>query len=253
MTRTLRDFVGLHSGETAWLFGKGPSLSRFDFGSAGPLRCAVNESVRYVPSVTYCFANDGVLPWVDLYDSTHVLFQPSRTIEDSHMANPASWPCELVRFDNVPDVHIAGRTVDDLVSRGLAMRHGTIGTAIQVLYIMGVAKVVCVGVDGVGGHVGLDLRSGPSPDCIYSTIRDRFISAATMLGIEIEFFDAPAEVCRTDGLVVVLITHGVVAGGQARRDGDIVALKPSEASELIQRGVAEPTRNFPLPRVEATK
>ena len=253
MTRTLRDFVGLHRGETAWLFGKGPSLSRFDFGSAGPLRCAVNEAVRYVPSAKYCFANDGVLPWVDLLDSTHVLFQPARTLDDAGMGNPSAWPCELVRFDDVPDTRLAGYDVAALLSRGLSVRHGTIGSAVQILHIMGVSKIVCVGIDGVGGHAGLDLRSAPSPDCIYATIRDRFISAATMLGIEIEFFDAPAEVCRTDGLVVVLITQGVVAGGQARRDGDIVALDPVEASELIQRGAAEPTRNFPLPRVEATK
>lgn len=251
MTRTLRDFVGLHRGETAWLFGKGPSLDRFDLSSAGSLRCAVNDVVRYVPGVKYCFANDGVLPWVDLYDSAHVLFQPARTLDDASMANPSSFPCELVRFENVADTRIAGRTVDDLIARGLAMRHGTIGSAVQILHIMGVSKIVCVGIDGGGGHAKQDLRSEPSPDCIYTEIRSRFISAATMLGIEIEFAGAPAEVRRTDGKIQVLITQAVIAGGRANCDGDLVALDAGEASELIQRGIAEPTRNFPAAQPEA--
>lgn len=245
MTRTLRDFVGLHRGETAWLFGKGPSLGRFDFGSAGPLRCAVNESVRYVPAVTYCFANDGVLPWVDLYDSTHVLFQPARTLRDASALNPSAWPCELISLEDIPDTRIAGRTVDDIVSRGLAARHGTIGSAIQVLYVMGVAKIVCVGIDGVGGHAELDFRSDPSPDCIYAEIRSRFISAATMLGIEIEFAGCEPEIQCAPGMMSVLITRGCIAGGRCTVDGGLVTLERAEALELIAAGQAEPTRRFP--------
>ena len=57
---SLIPFLNRHAGETAWLFGKGPSLSTFDFKTAGPLRVAINDVIAHVPDCLYGFANDGV-------------------------------------------------------------------------------------------------------------------------------------------------------------------------------------------------
>lgn len=247
MTRTLQDFVGCHSGETAWLFGKGPTLDKFEMSDAGPLRCAVNDAVRYVPQVKYCFACDGVAPWVDLYQPGHILFQPIRTIRDPKMANPGSWPCQLVEFDDIADRRLAGRTVDSLVSGGLAIRRGTIGSAIQVLHVMGVSKIVCIGIDGGGSRASRDWRTGLRPDAMhdYNAIRDSFISAAAVLGIELEFFGSDPEQKRADDRVNVIILSACIAGGTAAVEGDVMALQHAEAWQLIHMGRAEPYRNFP--------
>jgi len=74
---SLIPFLNRHAGQTAWLFGKGPSLSTFDFKTAGPLRVAINDVIAHVPDCVFGFANDGVSKWKDAYKPGQTLFQPN--------------------------------------------------------------------------------------------------------------------------------------------------------------------------------
>lgn len=247
MPRTIADFVGIHRGETAWIFGKGPTLDRFDMASAGPIRCALNDVVRYVPEVMYCFACDGIGPWAHLYGPKDILFQPQRTVERHDMRNPETWPCELVPFVDMPGVDLAGRSVADLVSGGLAIRRGTIGSAIQVLHIMGITKIVCVGIDGGGGRAAKEwhtnLRSDHHED--YNDIRDGFIAAASILGIELEFFGLDSPIVNTNGTMTVRILSGCGIGSGSAEAGDILDLHPADAKTLLRLRLAEPFVRHP--------
>lgn len=247
MPRTIADFVGIHHRETAWLFGKGPTLDRFDMASAGQIRCAVNDVVRYVPEAKYCFACDGVGPWAHLYQPAHVLFQPRRTFDRHDMRNPESFPCEVVPFVDMPGTDLAGRSAADLVSGGLAIRRGTIGSAIQILHIMGISKIVCVGIDGGGGRAAREwqtnMRSDHHED--YNDIRDGFISAAELLGIELEFFGLESKIVNTNGTITVRILSGCGIGSGSAQAGDILDLHPRDAKDLLRLHLAEPFVRHP--------
>lgn len=255
MPRTIADFVGIHRGETAWLFGKGPTLDRFDMAAAGPIRCAINDVVRYVPDVMYCFACDGIGPWAHLYSPENILFQPHRTVERHDMRNPETWPCELIQFVDMAGVDIVGRSVADLVSGGLAIRRGTIGSAIQILHIMGIAKIVCVGIDGGGGRAAKEWHTSIRPDHHedYNDIRDGFISAASILGIELEFFGLESPITNKNGTMTVRITSSCGIGSGSARTGEILDLHPADAKTLLRLRLAEPFVRHPAhPRIRET-
>jgi hypothetical protein len=246
MPRALRDFVGIHAGETAWLFGKGPTLDRFDMREAGPLRCAVNDVVRYVPECVYAFANDSIAPWVQHYAPPTVLFQPGRTRRDHAWESPAP-PCELVVFEDTPSQRLPSRNPRDLADC-LEVRRGTIGSAVQILWIMGVSKICCVGIDGGGGRSSrewlTEMRNDHYAD--YNAIRDQFIAAATMQHIDLEF---PCNELRPGGLrngnVVVRVKSGCLIGGRAYEVGDIAEVHPRDAETVIDLRLAEPFVDHP--------
>ena len=56
--RWIDALLNRHIGETAWLFGKGPSLDQFEIRLAGPLRICINESLGRVLQLSYFFAHD---------------------------------------------------------------------------------------------------------------------------------------------------------------------------------------------------
>lgn len=133
----LADFINRHAGESAWLFGKGPSLSDFDFSTAGPLRCAINDTIAHIPACTYGFANDGVRRWRDLYQPGQILFQPRRCIWEYEGA-PVGVACDLVWFaDGYGHERIL--LPREELARELSIRRGTLGSALQILHLMGIS------------------------------------------------------------------------------------------------------------------
>lgn len=242
MPRTLKNFLNIHAGETAWIFGKGPSLDSFDMATAGPLRCAVNDVVRYVPDCRYCFANDPVNDWAHLYAPDHVLFQPSRTLGDGFLNPTRDHRAELVTYE---DLHCDERLTmsrEQLADGGLSIRRGTLGSVIQILHIMGVREVVCVGIDGGGRHADKQfltrLRANHAED--YNAIREAFILAAKIMGIRVRFHNAPDSTTQENGLMLIKITDSTLVAGRHYSAGEIIEALPSDAQLVIGCGRAIP-------------
>jgi hypothetical protein len=245
--RTLRDFLSIHSGDTAWIFGKGPTLDRFPMETAGRLSCPLNDVVQYVPSPAYCFANDGTKRWADCYHSTDVLFQPRRTVVDHQIGNPDSWPCELIAYPEASGPEIMRESRETMAAVGPCIRRGTVGSAIQILHIMGVAKIVCVGIDGGGGRAARSWRTPMRADHYedYNAIRDGLISAALILGIELEFFGLESPIQSPNGMTTLRILRPILIEGESHETGDIIDVLPRLARLLMQQRNAEPFLRSP--------
>ena len=234
MDRTLKDFLNLHKGETAWVFGKGPSLSKFDFSTAGPLRYAINDVVQAVPNCVYCSAADSVLPWEDLYKPEHILIQPDRVAgTDYQEANPN---CEVVLFPEHWGDDSVLWTREELAEHGLATKHGTLGYVAQVLHVMGVKKIIAVGVDGGRNHAeGYEWRTRilNGQHIWYDQIRDQFILFCALSGIDLEFSDIGKRFL-VNGMQRVKIIRGTTVANRTHYAGEIVDVLPSEAAVLFE-------------------
>lgn len=238
MPRKLTDFIGKHAGETAWLFGKGPSLDSFDMALAGPLRCAINDVVKEVPGCLYGFACDAVKDWAHVYAPEHVLFSPVRA-RQAYRNGTAHPACELVEFVDDHDEARLAWSAERLASEGLCVQRGTLGSAWQILAVMGVSKIVCVGIDGGGQHAArkwhTELRHNHADD--YNAIRDNFIRAATARGIEIEFYGATGDQL-SNGMKTIKILQDCALRGQHCAAGEIIDVSPLDAAALISCGRA---------------
>lgn len=239
MPRELRDFLNLHAGETAWLFGKGPSLDRFDMALAGPLRVAINDVVRYVPGCRYGFANDSVERWAEFYQPGQVLFQPLRVLHDIHAGKPPL-ACERVWFADDWDDDRLVWPIERVAEHGLTVRRGTLGSAGQLLRLMGVAKVVCVGIDGGGQHAArswrTELRTDHAPE--YSSIRAHFIHACRLSGLPVEFHGADLSQQLPDGMKTIKVIENILVGGIHCCSGAIIEQPPHIADQLVADGLA---------------
>ena len=236
---SLAPFLNRHAGETAWLFGKGPGLNTFDLSQAGPLRVAINDVAAHVPDVRYCFSNDGVANWRDIYAPGPVLFQPVRALGEFDSTKKDAVACEVVtyRYDWDDELLFQPR---ERLAECLAVRRGTLGSALQILHIMGVAKVVLVGIDGGNAHAEgyawrTRLRREHWKD--YNAIRDGAIDAAELLGITLHFHN-PTHTMEQDGKVWVKITRNCFAGGVPYGVNQLVKLNPKVAGELVSIGSA---------------
>lgn len=245
MARTLLDFLHKHDGQTAWIFGKGPSLDRFDMDSAGPLRCAINDVVQAVPGCVYCFASDSVRAWKHLYREQDILFQPDRALQDSFVP-PGSVVCERVGYpDDYDDERIFLPRAE--LARGLAIRRGTLNSALQILHIMGVSRVVAVGIDGGQSHAGSQtwftrLRNEHFRD--YNSIRNQFILGARHMGIDLEFSGAGPDQLP-NGMIQVKFLRGTFVKGVNYYAGEIAEISPVDADILIVMGKAERVKQLP--------
>lgn len=266
MGRTLTDFLNSHRGETAWLFGKGPSLDTFlalpanadwvagksPFPGAGkdepaiaqratagkcPVLCAINDVAEYVPGCRYAFANDSVAKWAHIYQPGQVLFQPLRLQHDMHAAK-CETAAERVWYADATDDERLLWPIEQAAAEGLAVRRGTLGSAAQILRLMGVTKIVCVGIDGGGQHANRPwhtrLRADHAKD--YDSIRDDFITACRLSGLDYEFYGLPAS--QIHGTMHIKITDNCLVEGIHRPAGSIVELNESLARQMIGLGRA---------------
>lgn len=255
MTRALKDFINLHRGETAWLFGKGPSLDSFDMSAAGPLRVAINDVVKEVPGCLYGFANDSVEAWAHVYRPEHVLFQPLRLHHDIH-ARDIPVAAERIWFADDWDSERLAWSPERLAADGLCVRRGTLGSAGQILRVMGVSRIICVGIDGGGTHASRPwhtrLRHDHATD--YNSIRDAFITACRIAGIEVEFFGADLSSQLSNGMKTIKIIETCLVAGLHRCAGEIYDETPLVADELVQSGRAvfwqKPTEVEAAPVIE---
>jgi hypothetical protein len=237
---TLADFINRHAGETAWLFGKGPSLTTFDFQTAGPLRVAINDVIAHVPHCVYGFANDGVARWIDAYKPGQVLFQPRRCLHEYDSTAPGAVACDVVAYaDDSDDRRLV--LPRERLAECLTIRRGTLGSALQILHIMGVREIHMVGIDGGGTHApGIEwktrLRHDHAKD--YDAIRSAAIDAAFLMGITLKFHNHD-HTMQNDGKIFVRMLRNCFVGGNPYPLGEVAAFSPKVAHELVSNRSAE--------------
>ncbi len=274
--RSLLDFLNVHPGETAVLFGKGPSLDAWirgqESGVSDPgsdrqavIAAFINDTIAYQSELlapisgsqlstpnsqlrSYCFANDGIALWHDLYRPGHVLFQPRRILTEITHQAPAP-ACECIIFDDSGPSLQGRETPALLLKRGLATLHGTAGSALQILCIMGVRHIVCVGFDGGSARADRPWRVPLKPTAAqdYADIRRDFIHAAATLGVFIEFYGEPPMSTsqpfvsfRTPNATATLrIISATCVKGTSVAVDDLVEVDAETASILIGCGRAE--------------
>lgn len=234
MERRLNEFLDIHAGETAWLFGKGPSLDRFNFDDAGPLRVGINELAGIVPGCKYGFSNDQVLQWIDVYSSDQVLFTPHRTAKD-YDQRPV---CDVCVFEDHPGTPLT-RDRSQL-AKGLHLREGTIGSAFQILHIMGVTKIIAVGIDGGNAHASThkfrtELWNNHYKQ--YNKFKHQFIEGCTELGIGVQFFNEKGNQ-MADGKKTVLFTGNTFVRGIPYQADTISELSEADARDVVAAGQA---------------
>jgi len=239
----LADFINRHAGREAWLFGKGPSLSKFNFDDAGEIRCAINDVTAHVPDVRYCFANDGVQNWADVYKPGQILFQPKRCLGEYDSTKPKAVACDVVAYG---DTHDDGRLLlpRDQLAELLTIRRGTLGSALQILHIMGIQRLHLVGIDGGGRHAeGYQFRTRLRADHAkdYNAIRDAAIDAAALMGIRLIFHttNEDQQPMTTNGKIFVRITRNTFIAGTPHCQGEVVSVNPGIAEQLISCRAAE--------------
>lgn len=239
----LNDYIDRHSGQEAWIFGKGPSLDSFNFDLAGPIRVGINDLVGVVPGCLYGFSNDRIDQWFDMYHKGHTLFIPKRTADYYK-----KWPaCEVVVFE---DHH--GYDKDYLTKskaelcKELQLRPGSLGSAMQVLHIMGIKRFMCVGIDGGNNHAkGHKWRTDLWNEHYkqYNEIRTKLIEGAEQLGIEVQFWKGTQ---MKDGYKTVHIKSNILVRGIHYEGGMVVELKEKDARDVVGagRGVIVPNRKI---------
>jgi hypothetical protein len=235
-TPQLKDFLNRHAGETAWVFGKGPTLNSFDMRQAGPLRCAVNDVVARVPDCTYAFANDSVAAWQDVYEPHHTLFTPRRTLKDWFL-QPVVPACNVVVFDDCYNDGLIPDAPPEQLAESLAIRRGTLGSLVQILWIMGVRDIITVGIDGGQAHADGQWRTRLRNDHWkdYNAIRDQFITTCDLYGIKLEMF---AHNQLRKPKMRVRITRNCFVRDLALSANQIIDLPPQDASALVYAGAA---------------
>ena len=237
----LVQYINRHAGETAWLFGKGPSLSTFDFKTAGPLRVAINDVIAHIPDCLYGFANDGVAKWRDVYHPHHTLFQPVRCMHEFDSRISGAVDCHVVTFlDDSEDRRLALPRAQ--LAEIIAIRRGTLGSALQILHVMGISTVHMVGIDGGCAHADgfqwrTRLRADHQRD--YNTIRSAAIDAAHIMGITLKFHNQD-HTMETNGRVFVRMIRNCFVQAEPYREGEIASFAPNVADEVISNRGAEP-------------
>jgi len=251
----LSEYINRHAGETAWLFGKGESLADFDFKTAGALRCAINDVIQYIPDCQYGFSNDGVRAWQDVYQPHHTLFQPSRCLHEFDSTKEGAVACRVVTYkdDSQDERLLLDR---EKLAECLTIRRGTLGSALQILHVMGVKSVYMVGFDGGNHHAqGFDwrtrLRHEHGKD--YDAIRSAAIDAAFIMGIALRFHKRD-ENMEPNGQVFVRMLKNAMAQAKPYAFGEIASFAPHIAQELIACRAAEkfiPTKEILVEQPEA--
>lgn len=181
----LAEFKDRHAGATALLFGAGPGLATWmnvrPEIAPGTVVAAVNElpiflRARGVP-VHYAFAEDPTDHFAPVLPADVPLFLGACAVRESRLGNRRS-PLDI--------------PTDFGASRGSVI------LAARVLHVMGVARIVAVGIEGTRERCSdVPWISPPSLDrgASYRIIREKFTTECARLGLALEFWaPAPAEV-----------------------------------------------------------
>jgi len=231
---SLRPFLNLYAGQTAWLFGKGPSLTNFDFKQAGKLRFAINDVIAHIPDCKYGFANDGVAKWRDVYQKGQILFQPLRAMSEFDSRKDGAVDCDVVTYEDKQDdarLLLSREEIAELP----AIRRGTLGSALQIMHVMGIRSIYMVGFDGGGTHADgyawrTRLRNDHARD--YNAIRNAAIDAAELMGITLHFHNQD-NIMNPNGKIFVRFLSNSFAKGEPYSQGEVASFTPNVAADLV--------------------
>ena len=191
--QTIAELLGKHPHEEAWIFGKGPSLDRFDFATAGPLRICINESVLTVPGATYFFAHDelpiqrAAAAW-PMRLSCHLAAGSSQLRGNKrHSGRLRFLPTQNVSVN----LELLDWSPEKIAQKSsLLGLTGTVHSAIHFCRLIGVSSVVFVGMDGTGGYAQCIGTPPPPGGGQHDVIRRDSITIAKRLGLAFRFADA---------------------------------------------------------------
>lgn len=271
----LLPWLNRHIDGTAWLFGKGPSLAAFLAGEhpiqslhrpdrgpdvvaflsdtvsqqdeiiAAMARASGAYDERFDDPPVYCFANDAITRWHDLYHEWHTLFQPRRTVRDVSMSAPPPL-CPRVVFE---DLGGSPRRLDlpreHLAAGPIVAGHGTCDSAAQILHIMGCTRLIAIGCDGSPGRADMDWRTDIRADHAedYAAIRRDFESILLRIGLETEFYGEPGILRRAPQHLqerAIRLTRSTVFRGAAHNAGAVFTeCTAEEINRLIGCNKAE--------------
>lgn len=201
---------------------------------------AINDVIAHVPDCLYGFANDGVAKWKDAYAANHILFQPSRCFHEYDPTRPGAVACKVVPFaDTCEDRNMELPPVE--LAKCLSIRRGTLGSAIQILHIMGIRTVHMVGIDGGGRHAdGFEWKTRLRHDHAkyYDAIKSSAIDTAAILGMTLKFHNK-SHTMETNGRIFVRMTRNCFAQAEPYSAGEIASFSPKIAHELVSNRCAE--------------
>jgi len=187
--QTITELLDVHKGEEAWIFGKGPSLDRFDFALAGALRICINESLAIVDSPTYFFAHDeGPIERVasNWPHRCRAILQPVRGDWAVRCGIPMSDVFTYEKRDR--DVEVLDWPAAKIAQRArLIGLTGTVHSALHFCRLIGVSSVVFVGMDGRGGYARCVGLSAPVGGGRHDAIRRDSIMIAERLKLTYRF------------------------------------------------------------------
>jgi hypothetical protein len=193
LSNTLADLANVHPGETAWLFGKGPSFERVDWDCVHGVTIGINDVGLVIPACDYLVASDPIKPWLDKYLAEGRSIQPDMIwVLPTHIEVPAAIdPHQVVRWVTQPyHEHPLEWDVETIVARnGLLMRGGTAVTAAHLCRLMGICHIVTAGIDGGPGH-GRKWWIDPAAGGTYSAIKFDYLETCKSLGIGTNHFES---------------------------------------------------------------
>ena len=177
-----------HEGETAFVFGKGPSLDHFDIDQAGPLRICINESIRSVPRSAYFFAHDElpIRRAAECWQSgcRAILQLPRAELAcDCGIADESIYVYDKRQGEG----HSTTLTAEQMAARNcLYGNSGTVHSALHFCRLIGASRVELIGFDGAGGYAKcLGLPAGGAQ---HERIRRDSVNLLEILQIPFEFF-----------------------------------------------------------------
>ena len=189
--QSIAALLGKHLGEEAWIFGKGPSLDKFDMATAGPLRICINESALIVPEPRYFFGHDEppiqrvAAQWPS---ACRAILQPVRARYDATRGIPTESIFTYEKREREVDVldWSPEKIAREACLLGLT---GTVHSALHFCRLIGVTVITFVGMDGGGGYALSIGHSAPPGGGQHDVIRRDSITIAKRLNLEYRFIN----------------------------------------------------------------
>lgn len=160
--------------------------------------------------------------------------------------------CDVVTYEDTHNQHILTSCVEDH-AQSLSIQPGTLGSALQILRIMGIRTIYLVGFDGGGQHAGsfawrTRLRADHARD--YDQIKAAAIISAQIMGLTLQFYNEPT--MDHSETKTVQFTRSVFAEGNPYSVGEIARFSTKIAAELIVAGAAVYTKPQQEPAAATT-
>lgn len=178
---SLSSLLNCHKGETAWVFGKGPSFDSYDDSKVGSLRLCINHTVLFVRNPMYFFAGDsGIVKEISVPLGCKAVLEPAKAV--------------LARLKGCRDIVVFNKgqderrllfySAEEIASFGkLFGKYGTVHMCLHFCKLIGASFVELIGIDGGSGYT--KKVKGYNQD--YTLSRDYCVEMLELLGLQYHF------------------------------------------------------------------